>query len=415
MSVSPDLPLAAFDPADLDGTANFFGSQFEVVDTHIAAQVATWFADPVAPGDLLSRLAKAGLATQQWRGTLFAQSEAAKTAPALLVYYPSLADQRYNLTALVAAVEAWAGTDGLPPLALKLLVGPVTETLLKNRAKELGRGAIIYGLGEYSQGRPMISLGLKGLLEVELKVKTMSQSAPSAYSEIMPSAAWLLVRALDSIKSDAQEVKIDHFEDDLVALPGEESRLLLKSVPEHSDRLAQNLKQYELEHYIFELSDALVLQTKYRVPTVNISAIECGSLKDAGRLKLPATARARLDFHLLPDQQPAKIFELLKNHLEERNFEGLEAVQLPNSYAPTRTPLNHPFIQQTLEACQNATGKPALVTPISPFSGPLAMLKSALGDAPAVCTGLDEDNISEADFAAHVRFLTRLLAAMPVG
>src|SRR5690242_17597442 len=108
MSVSPDLPLTAFDPADLDGTANFFGSQFEAVDTHITTQVATWVAAPVAPGDLLSRLAKVGLATQQWRGTLFAQSEAAKTAPALLVYYPSLADQRYNLTALIAAVEAWA-------------------------------------------------------------------------------------------------------------------------------------------------------------------------------------------------------------------------------------------------------------------------------------------------------------------
>ncbi len=410
MSDGPTLSLAATDLAEAGAVSptTMFGSAIAELDSYVARQASAWVADPPTTATMLKRMQAAGLIVKQWRGTIFARSKAAKDKPALLVYLPSVSGASHNLGAVIALAEAWHTTAAGSSTALKVLIGSLNQNLLEQHAPDLTAEAIVYALGEYSNGRPLVSLGLKGLLEVELRAKTMSHDAPSAYSEIMPSAAWLIVRALESIKSDVQEVKIEHFEESLAALPGEESRLLLKSVPDHADRLSQKLKEYDLNHYLFELGNALVLQTKYRVPTVNISAIECGSLGRTGRMKLPSAARARLDFQLVPDQHPERIFELLQAHLEEKNFEGLEVVQLPGALAPSRTPLSEPFVRRALEAVEDAAGKPALLVPISPFSGPLALLKAALGDPPAICTGLGETQTDPADFATHVKFLARL-------
>ncbi len=414
LALSP--PLTPVDAAlsDFIEAKPLSGPHLDAVDNYIATHAPARFSEPLTPGELGAKLAQAGLSVQPGRGLMLAQNQAVPGAPNLLVYLPGLVNMPANLKAILAAAEAWHNTSELAPVGLKLLFGPANPaTILKSKA-QLAADGIVYLHGEYTNGRPLVSLGLKGRLEVELRVNTMTHDAPSAYSEVLPGASWMLVRALESIKSDAQEIRIEGFEDELAVLPGEESRLLIQTVPDHAERLAQNLKEYGLQTYLFELSDKMVLQTMCRVPTVNISAIDCGKSGRAGRLRVPSVAKARLDFHLVPDQHPDRIFELLKAHIIEKEFEGVEVVRLAESYAPTRTPLTHPFVGQVLAAVQSAVGKPALVVPISPFSGPLATLKTGAGsaDAPAVCVGLDETRPSEADFVSHVRFLARMLMSV---
>lgn len=363
----------------------------------------------VTPEDVLRRFDNAGLKAKHWGKTLFGVSaNVDPQAPALLVYFPDVMSQQASLSALLLAAESW---HKQLPITLKVLVGSVTEQLLSDHKDQLDAKAIIYSLGEYSGGRPLISLGMKGLLEVELKVKTLGQPAPSAYSEIMPAASWSIVRALDSIKSDAQEVQIYNFEESITALPAGESRRLSAEASEQSERLQARLKQYGLEHYIFELSERLVLQTEYRVPTVNISAIECGKFKKNGRLKLPATARAQLDLHLVPDQNPDRIFEQIQEHLKDKNFTDLEAIRLPGSLSPTRTLLDTPFVLHLLQVAQSVIGKPAFLAPISPFAGPLALLRKAADDAPAVCYGLSKET-DLVDFTHHARVMSGLFVEL---
>ncbi len=378
------------------------------LDKHLEQQAARWLSDiGLSP---IEKLKQAGLQTQQWGETILATTPASDQ-PALLIYLPPDETLAVNLSATLAAVSAWQQAGDMPG-TYKILLGPVEATWLAAHKDELAAEAIIYTLGEYNNGRPLISLGLKGLLEVELKVQTMSQDAPSAFSEVLPGAAWTMVRALDALKSDTQEIKIDYFENDLVALPSDESRSLLKSVPDHADRLVKRLEQYGLKHYIFELGDSLVLQTEYRVPTVNISALECGDF-ETGRLKLPSTARAIVDFHLLPDQHPDRIFEALQNYMVDKNFDSLEVRQLPGSLRPTRTPLSHPFIQKVIETFESLNGQLPLVAPISPFSGFLAPIKEVLGwETPAVCTGLAGLTADQATLYNQARFLANLLPSL---
>lgn len=394
--------------------------QFPEIDAWLDRQASGWLKIARSRVDLLAEGWAAGWQVQEWGDSVFGQFSGSGPA-SLLVYIPPGRASRSNLAALLAAAQSWQTLAGELPLTLKFLMGKLDSALLDGHAADLAADAIVYAEGEYRQGRPLLSLGLKGLLEVELRVTTMSKDAPSAYSEIMPAASWLLVQAIAALKSDSQEVQIEDFEAGIAPFPAQESLALRQATPDFSPELAQRLKDYGLNGYIFNLGDWLVLQTQFMVPTVNVSALECGSFDRAGHLKLPATARARLDFHLVPYQDPDAVFESLKQHLLAKDFgPQLEIIQLPGALRPSRTPLTAPFIRAALAAFADATGQPPLVVPlvvplvapISVFSGPLALLKEALGSPPAICGGLGREKVSRADFSAHSRWLAHLLAAV---
>lgn len=389
--------------------------QLPEVDGWLHRQASGWLKTARSRVDLLAEGQTGGWQLQQWGDSLFGHYPGSGPA-SLLVYIPPGGASRANLSALLAAVQSWQTVAGALPLTVKFLLGKLDNALLVEHATDLTADAIVYAEGAYRQGRPLISLGLKGLLEVELHVTTMSKDAPSAYSEIMPAASWLLVQAIAALKSDSQEVQIEDFEAGLTSLPAEESLALRQAAPDFSPELAQRLKDYGLSGYIFNLSDWLVLQTQFMVPTVNVSALECGSFGRAGHLKLPATARARLDFHLVPYQDPDRVFDSLKQHLLAKDYgPQLEIIQLPGSLRPSRTPLTAPFVMAALAAASNVTGQPPLVAPISVFSGPLALLKEALNSPPAICGGLGQGRVSQTDFTVQARWLAHLFTVVPDG
>lgn len=376
------------------------------IDAYLKRLAPAWLKLARSQTELYAGEAVAGWQLQQWGKNQFG-CYPGQTPAALLVYIPPEKAAQANLAALLAAVQAWHAVAGKLPVTVKFLTGHLDEELLSAHAADLAANAIVYAGGEYRQGRPLLSLGLKGLLEVELRATTMAKDAPAAFSEIMPASSWLLVQALATLKSEAQEVQIEDFEDGLANVPAEESMALLKATPGFSPALAQRLREYGLDSYIFNLNDRLVLQTEFMVPTVNVSAIEVGSFGPAGRLKLPATARARLDFHLVPFQDPAQVFEALQRHFAAKDYgPQLELVQLPGALRPSRTPLTASFVRAAVELAQSP-----LVAPISAFSGPLALLKEAINYPPAICGGLDR--LNRADFVTQARWLARLFTAVP--
>ncbi|MBN9388757.1 MAG: peptidase dimerization domain-containing protein [Chloroflexi bacterium] len=392
-------------PIQTDTPGSDFPARLAGVDTWLQREAAFWLKKAGDEQGLLAEARADGWQLKQWGKSVFGQ--VGNGPGRLLVYLPPGRASAVNLAALMAATQSWQTTGDLP-LTLKFLYGPVEEALLAGHSEDLAADAIIYVRGDYRRGRPLVSLGVKGLLEVELRVKTMSKDAPSAYSEVMPGASWLLVQAITALKSESLEVQIEDFEEGLSPLPFEESQALRKALPDFKPELAQRLRDYGLNEYIFNLNDWLVLQTQYMVPTVNVSALECGSFDTSGRLKLPATARARLDFLLVPYQDPAQVFEKLRQHLLTREFgPQLEIIQLPGAFRPSHTPLTARFVQDVLAAGE-AIGAPPLVAPIGLFSGPLAALKEAAGNPPALCFGLGRSRVSRADFTTQARWLAHL-------
>ncbi len=63
---------------------------------------------------------------------------------------------------------------------------------------------------------------------------------------------------------------------------------------------------------------------------------------------LPAKAMAKMDFRLVPDQDPDDILEKLKAHLKAQGFEDVQVKKL-SAAEPVVTPIDGEFVQRRSE------------------------------------------------------------------
>lgn len=398
-------------------------------------------------------LAARGFTVQQWTladgsPALFAESPRQEGAPTIL-YYNHFAAAPGKKAALIRregqmvgrgsvdggafaarlmALDSLLADGGALPVNVKWLVegcagtiNPDLAELLREHAAELAADVCLWPSGGYTpDGRAMISLGSKGLLTVELRSRTMLKDADSALAGVLPSAAWRIAWALNAIKGDTEEIRISGFGDESdedLHIPGEDLSLLLGSVRDHKTRLAERLKEYGLNAYLMELRDPQVLLTEFFTPTANISGFQAGINTGTGTT-VPATASARLDFRLVPNQEPAKVLELLKGHLKYKDLEDVEVIPVGLALKPARTAPADPFARLVLECVGETSELPPLLIPLSPGAEPIAFFKEALNELPVVGLGLEhsaakvgakDESVRLSDFTAHVKAIARVL------
>jgi acetylornithine deacetylase/succinyl-diaminopimelate desuccinylase-like protein len=84
---------------------------------------------------------------------------------------------------------------------------------------------------------------------------------------------------------------------------------------------------------------------------------------------LPAQASAKVDFRLVPDQDPDEVVLQLRDHLDEGGFADIEITYLGGE-KPARTDLDDPFLQLVVESARDVYGQPQRIEPMSGGSGP---------------------------------------------
>jgi acetylornithine deacetylase/succinyl-diaminopimelate desuccinylase-like protein len=341
-----------------------------------------------------------------------------------------VADNKGNLLARLAALETYQAIWGDLPINLKFVVdgehelgSPHLTATLNLKKEMLQADACIWDSGQYIEdGTPVIDLGLKGLLSVELSSRTLAQDAHSGLGGVLPSAIWKLVWALGAINDIKDGILINGFYDDIAVPTKEDSQFLSATREQHAKRHAERLKHFGVEEFTAGLQGLPLLITEFFTPTANISGLESGFMGPGAMTILPAEAKVRLDFRLVPDQDPAKILEQLKEYLaNDYRFEDIEVRASGASMKAARTLPTHPFVQLATRTAQAVSGLTPLVTPIAPSSGPLYLFKEAIHDLPTIGVGCGyegsnqhgpNENIRINDFVQHVKFLVQLIHEM---
>ena len=300
------------------------------------------------------------------------------------------ADNKGNLIARIAAVEAYLKVHGELPLTVKFIVEGEEEI----GSPHLGEFAEAYpdlveadgciwesGDKDFRE-RPQIYLGLKGILYVELRAKGAAQDLHSSWGTVVPNPAWRITWALKALKDEDERVLIPGFYE-RVRPPSDREREALAEIDFDEEGWRE---RFEIEKFLSNLSERELLERHLYRPTCTICGLESGYTGPGSKTVLPNWARAKLDFRLVPDQDPNEILELLRGHLAAQGFSDIEVIPHSREH-PARTPLDDPLVEAVVVAARRAYGKEPQVYPIAAGSGPMYSLCQRFS-IPAVSTGL---------------------------
>ncbi len=212
---------------------------------------------------------------------------------------------------------------------------------------------------------PLLALGTKGSLNVELTVQTTNVPIETHYGAIAPNAAWQLLWALDTVKDRREDILVEGFYD--AVLPVEDD--VIEALARLVDNAPSLSTQWELQEPFLGLQDLQQYYAYFLTPSCTVSSIHSGQLLEDQTAFIPQTAHARLDFQLVPQQDPFDIYSKLQNHLLNQNYTMVQA-QLLRAIQPTYTPLSDSFVQFVIQATTAAYGRSPQILPLVPADNP---------------------------------------------
>lgn len=298
----------------------------------------------------------------------------ARRGPAL--YGRGISDDKGHLMARLAALAAVAEAGGgRLPCRVKFVVEGEEEVgsvnipaFVEANRERLKADACVWEFGGVNEaGRPEQFLGMRGICYVELSVRTARIDAHSGLGgSIFPNAAWRLIWALASLKGPDEKIRIaGHY--DSVRPPTRRDLELLASMPDES---AETKARYDLAGFLNGLTGGPKLRrAEVFEPTCTICGLTSGYQLAGSKTIIPAEARAKVDFRLVPNMTPEEVLRNLRRHLDSHGFQDVEITFLGGG-RPARTDPDHPFIGMANAAAADAYGVPPVVAPMVGGSGP---------------------------------------------
>ncbi|MBA3749002.1 MAG: M20/M25/M40 family metallo-hydrolase [Solirubrobacterales bacterium] len=335
------------------------------------------------------------------------------------VYARGVDDNKGHLLLRIQAVEAYRAVFGELPIRMRFLIEGEEESgsaslgrlLATDDALTDGDGALKEGGSVDSSGRPQLLLGGKGILYAELRVRTLARDAHSGGATHLPNAAWRLVDALSTLMDVRGRVRIQGFYDD-VRDPSAEERAHVAALPFDADEVK---RIYGLRGFAFGRGNTDVRLASQFEPTCNICGIVSGFIDDGTKTVIPAEASCKIDFRLVPDQDPERIAALVRAHLDRHGFGDIESVYKEGT-RPYRGRRDDPLVRAVKAAAEEAFGKDAHLVPTSGGTSPMwtvchrrALANVTLGMGhPGSAAHAPDENIILANYWKAIRATARL-------
>ncbi len=339
------------------------------------------------------------------------------------LYARGAADNKGDLTSRLWAVRALQAVRGGLPCRVKFIIegeeeiGSVHfEHYVRDNRGALAGDACIWEFGERDMHERLnMVAGVKGICYLDLSLVTAARDLHSQYGAIVEGAPMRLIWALATLKDPATgRIRVPGFYD-RVRPPTPEEEAAVRALPfDETERKAA----YGVPSWIGGKSAAAAQYDLYLSPTCTICGFHSGYTGPGSKTVLPQRAMAKVDFRLVPDQDPAEITELVRRHFAVQGF-GDIGIQLLGGERAYRSPLADPFIQLVARVAGEATGRQVLLKPTSGGTGPMYPVGTALG-VPIISLGggywdsrghAPDEHIRLADFEETIYMMTRIIEA----
>ncbi|MDA4126989.1 MAG: M20/M25/M40 family metallo-hydrolase [Thaumarchaeota archaeon] len=290
------------------------------------------------------------------------------------IYGRGVSDDKGELVSRLKIVESYQKTSREPPCSVKFCFEGEEETgsvhlgdYISNHSDLFKADGVIWEYGTVdTKGTPKVTLGVKGMIYVEFVVKSLSQDAHSSYSAVLPSAPWRLVRLLNLLKDENERILVPGWYDGVSTLAEDELEVL-QEMPFDG---AEFRKTYGADKFLGGMGDDQAKKALIQRPTANIAGIWAGYIGPGSKTVLPKEIHAKMDFRLVPEQDPEDLWKKMRAYLDGNGFTDVE-MQLESMEPAARTSYKHPFAQAAIKAAEGVYAKKPIVELGSPGTGPL--------------------------------------------
>ena len=330
-----------------------------------------------------------------------------------------VADDKADVMARIHAVETLKELGEIPVTVRFLVEGEeeigskTFERIAHQHAEKLRADGCLWESGSSfdDAGRPTIQFGCRGLLYVNLRVRMLDFDQHSGWASIYPSAAYHLVAALASLRDQDMNIKVDGFYDAALKPTDADRKMMAKIDPEVEKR--RGLVGFE--RLVSDPKPEQVIEQMLFMPTCNIAGITTGYQGPGSKTVLPAEATAKLDFRLVPNQDPDDILDKLRKHLDRNGFEKVE-IFAGEGEKPARSEPDSAVAKSVISSVNEMFGEPVL-WPFMPATGPMHPVVSDLGVPTVLPVGVGRpdnrihapnENIRAADYINTVRLMCRV-------
>jgi acetylornithine deacetylase/succinyl-diaminopimelate desuccinylase-like protein len=208
-------------------------------------------------------------------------------------------DDKGELISRLAAFDAVRAVYGELPYRVKFLIegeeeigSPSLNGFLRDHSELLAADACVWEAGEVNyEGRFHLYLGLRGCVDVELRLRTMKEDVHSGVYSYLPSAAWRLVWALGTLKDQQERILIPGFYDAVIP-PTPRQRELLAAMPAEEEEVKAH---HQVTRFAGDLSGQALKEAVFQ-PTCTINGLWSGYQGEGSKAIVPSEAGCKLDF-----------------------------------------------------------------------------------------------------------------------
>ncbi len=260
--------------------------------------------------------------------------------------------------------------------------------------------------GQWSADQPQLTLSLRGGCGAELHVRGASHDLHSGmYGGAILNPLEAICRLLASLRAPDGRIVVEEFYDDVIA-PTRHDREQIARLPADEEAYGAAIGVPALHG---EPGFTLHERTGLR-PTVEINGLWGGHTGAGPKTVIPAEAHAKLHCRLVANQDPDRIFELLRRHVEKHTPHGVRAElsRTQGHSLPYFLPADHPANRIAAEVLAEVYG----VAPYETREGgsiPVLSLFQELLGAPTILFGAStaDANIHAPNEFVYVRSLHR--------
>ena len=307
-----------------------------------------------------------------------------------LIFGRGSSDDKGELMTRLKAVEFFLKQTGDVPCNIKFLIegeeevgSPHLSSYLTKYSERFGCDLVIWESGYIdNKGRAIISLGQKGILNIEIKVNGPKHDVHSSLSPVLENPAWKLINILSLFCDNKGQILIDGWYDDVKQLSNIEIHHLENELFEEDDFK----KEYGIEKFVnnrtgFEIKKALAAE-----PTCNIAGLISGYTEEGLKTIIPSTAYAKLDFRLVPFMDPKTQFNKIVSFIRTKNYsENDVKISFISGEPAYRTPIGNEYVNLVAEAAKKIF-KDVIINISSPGTGPMFLFKKYLS-VDSICIG----------------------------